>query len=157
MTLNWAIHRLNGISSPANALYSTDELAHQLIDSGAKFVLTCVPLLSVALGAAGKAGIPEDRVIICELPYQVTGNMAETYSERKTLSQFIEEGTSLPEIEPMKWGKGQGARQTAFLCYSSGTSGLAVREIVSLYSKSKCQTLTRFTERGYDIPPERYC
>lgn len=126
MTLNWAIHRLNGISSPANAAYSADELMHQLKNSGSTALFTCLPLLPVALEAASKAGIPRERIYICELPEQVQGGVKAT-SEHKTLSQLIEDGLSLPALEPIKWTAGQGARQTAFLCYSSGTSGLPVR------------------------------
>ena len=44
----------------------------------------------------------------------------------KHVDQLIEEGGKLPELEALKWEKGQGARQTAYLCYSSGTSGLPV-------------------------------
>jgi long-subunit acyl-CoA synthetase (AMP-forming) len=126
MTLNWAIHRLNGISSPANAAYSAEELHHQLSNSGATSLFTCVPLLSVALDAASRAGIPKDRIFICELPEQASGGVKPS-KEYKTLNQLIEDGASLPELEPIKWERGQGARQTAFLCYSSGTSGLPVR------------------------------
>ena len=36
-------------------------------------------------------------------------------------------GGKLPGLAPLSFGKGQGARQAAFLCYSSGTSGLPVR------------------------------
>lgn len=43
-----------------------------------------------------------------------------------TVDDLIEEGKSLPALEPLKWVKGQGARQVAFLCYSSGTSGMPV-------------------------------
>ena len=125
MTLTWAVHRLNGISSPANAVYSADELRHQLSNSGATCLFTVVPLLPVALEAAAKAGIPRKHVYICELPDKVTGG-AKAPQEFKTLTHLIKEGSSLPELEPIRWSKGQGARQTAFLCYSSGTSGLPV-------------------------------
>lgn len=125
MTLNWAIHRLNGISSPANAAYSVEELMHQLNDSGATALFTCLPLLPVALDAASKAGIPKKRIYICELPEQAQGGL-KADDEFKTLGQLINDGSSLPALEPIKWGAGQGARQTAFLCYSSGTSGLPV-------------------------------
>jgi acyl-CoA synthetase (AMP-forming)/AMP-acid ligase II len=125
MTLTWAIHRLNGISSPANAAYSADELRHQLSNSGATSLFTCAPLLPIALEAAAKAGIPKERVYICELPDKATGGV-KSPKEFKTLTQLIKQGSSLPELEPIKWSKGQGARQTAFLCYSSGTSGLPV-------------------------------
>jgi acyl-CoA synthetase (AMP-forming)/AMP-acid ligase II len=125
MTLTWAVHRLNGISSPANAAYSADELRHQLTNSGATCLFTVVPLLPVALDAATKAGIPKEHVYICELPDKATGG-AKTPKGFKTLTQLIKDGSSLPELEPIRWSKGQGARQTAFLCYSSGTSGLPV-------------------------------
>jgi acyl-CoA synthetase (AMP-forming)/AMP-acid ligase II len=44
----------------------------------------------------------------------------------KTVGKLVEEGAQLPELEKLTWEKGQGKRQTAFLCYSSGTSGLPV-------------------------------
>ncbi|KAI8648987.1 hypothetical protein NCS55_01471900 [Fusarium keratoplasticum] len=37
---------------------------------------------------------------------------------------FVEEGRNLPELQPLNWAPGQGARQVAFLSFSSGTSGL---------------------------------
>ena len=42
------------------------------------------------------------------------------------MDQLIQEGKKLPELEKLKWTKGEGTRRTAFLCYSSGTSGLPV-------------------------------
>jgi len=44
----------------------------------------------------------------------------------RNVGQLIAEGEKLPKVEPLKWSKSQGAKQTAFLCYSSGTSGLPV-------------------------------
>ena len=126
ITLAWATHRLSGISSPANAAYSTQELEHQLKSSGSKALFTCVPLLPVALEAASNCGIPKNRVYILNLPKEATGGK-EAPREFKTVDQLIEEGKNLPRLEDLKWKKGQGARQTAFLCYSSGTSGLPVR------------------------------
>jgi len=126
MTLNWAIHRLNGISSPANAAYSADELTYQLKNSGATVLFTCLSLLPVALEAASRAGIARERIYICELPGQGQGGV-KANNEFKTLGHLVEDGLSLPALEPIKWTAGQGARQTAFLCYSSGTSGLPVR------------------------------
>jgi ribosome assembly protein SQT1 len=40
MTLAYAIHRLDGIASPANAAYSAAELEFQLKSSGAKALFT---------------------------------------------------------------------------------------------------------------------
>ncbi|KAI9814328.1 MAG: hypothetical protein M1832_005908 [Thelocarpon impressellum] len=72
LPLAWATHRLSGISSPANAAYSAPELEHQLRDSGAKALFTCLPLLATALEAAKKAGIPKERVFLLDLPQEVT-------------------------------------------------------------------------------------
>ena len=125
MTLNWAIHRLNGVSSPANAAYAPDELKYQLENAGCQCLFTVPPLLETALKAAEKAGIPKEKVYICEMPEVATGGV-KVPKGMKTLAQLTKAGASLPELEPIKWEKGQGARQTAFLCYSSGTSGLPV-------------------------------
>lgn len=111
--------------TPANAAYSAAELTHQLRDSKAKALFTCLPLLSTALEAAASAGFPKNRIYLLELPPQILGN-AKAPAGYKTLSQFIEAGKSLPKLEQLKWGPGEGARRTAFLCYSSGTSGLPV-------------------------------
>lgn len=101
------------------------ELVHQLRDSGAKALFTCVPLLTTALEAASRCGIPKARVYLLSLPKEATGGQ-ECPKEYKTVDDLIEEGKQSPQIEELKWKKGQGARQTAFLCYSSGTSGLPV-------------------------------
>lgn len=130
MTLNWAVHRNNGISSPANAAYNASELAYQLENSGSKSIFTVLPLLETALEAAQKVGISKDRIYLCEMPDAATGGM-KMPSGHKTLTQLISDGASLPALEPLKWTPGQGARQTAFLCYSSGTSGLAKGVMIS--------------------------
>jgi hypothetical protein len=104
------------------------ELAHQLIDCKAKALFTCLPLLQTALGAAARAGIPCNRIYLLDLPGKLLGG-AKAPAEYKTVSQLIDEGKSLPELVKLKWCRGQGARTTAFLCYSSGTSGLSVRQV----------------------------
>lgn len=111
--------------SPANAVYSAGELSHQLTDSKAKALFTCVPLLETALEAAGKAGIPRNRVYLVDVPAEVTGG-ATAPTDLRTLDQLIQQGKSLPKVQKLKWSPGQGARTAAFLCYSSGTSGLPV-------------------------------
>ncbi|MCJ1320435.1 hypothetical protein MMC15_005774 [Xylographa vitiligo] len=129
LTLAWATHRLNGISSPANAAYSADELAYQLNNSGSKALFTCVPLLPIALEAASQSNISRNRVFLISLPKEFTGQ--DTPSDFKTVDQLIEEGTGLPQLEALQWEEGQGARQVAFLCYSSGTSGLPKGVMIS--------------------------
>jgi len=125
VTLAWAAHRLGGIQTPANAAYSAKELEHQLKDSGAKCLFTCLPLLKTSLEAAQNVGIPKNRIYILEVPKELTGGQGSP-SGFKTADDFIQEGSKLPRLAPLNWAKGEGARRTAFLCYSSGTSGLPV-------------------------------
>lgn len=124
LTLAWATHRLGGIQTPANAAYSSAELEYQLRDSGAKCLFTCLTLLPLALEAADKVGIPKERIYLLELPESMT--QGQSNKGLKTVNQLVKEGENLPQIEQLKWSQGEGARRTAFLCYSSGTSGLPV-------------------------------
>lgn len=130
LTVSWAIHRLSGVSSPVNAAYSRFELVHQLKSSGSKALFTCAPLLSLALEAAAECGIPRKNVFLFSLPKAATGG-AIAPQEFRTVDAMIELGASLPPLEELKWEEGQGARQTAFLCYSSGTSGLPKGVMIS--------------------------
>lgn len=125
MTLFWSIHRLNAIVTPANAAYSPAELAYQLENSGATCLFTCVPLLQTALEAAKKAKIPKGHIYLLPVPDAISAS-GKAPEGMKTLDDLISAGASLAEVPALQWKQGQGARQTAFLCYSSGTSGLPV-------------------------------
>ncbi|KAK6952084.1 hypothetical protein Daesc_006613 [Daldinia eschscholtzii] len=118
MMSTFAVHRLSGIVTPANAMYSAAELEHQLKSAGVKALITCIPLLDVALKATRACGIPDDKIFIMRIPGEFEP------VPFKSLDSLIDEGRSLTELEPLVWAKGQGARQVAYLCYSSGTSGL---------------------------------
>ncbi|RKU40799.1 hypothetical protein DL546_002734 [Coniochaeta pulveracea] len=120
-----SIHRLSGIATPANAAYSAAELEHQLRTSRAKVLFTCAPVLEDALQAAKAVGISQDHVFILDIPgYDVPKGFL-------TIHDLVDMGRNLPELEKLNWSKGQGARQTAFLCYSSGTSGLPKAVMIS--------------------------
>lgn len=148
MSVSWAVHRLNGISSPANATYSVDELIHQLKTSQCRALFTVQYLLPVALKAAKAAGIAQDRIYLCEM---TDDSDSEEFAGFRTVGQLIQEGESLPELERVAWQHGQGAKQTAFLCYSSGTSGLPVSEKLSI--KVSCELIViANTESGHDLP-----
>ena len=62
--ITWGTHWAGGIISPANPGYTVDEMAYQLKDAGAKALATQRPFLKVAVEAARRAGIPEDRIIL---------------------------------------------------------------------------------------------
>lgn len=125
MTVAYAIHRLNGIVTPANAAYSAPELAHQLKSSGAKALFIGGPQLQVGLEAAKTAGIPNDKIWLMGMPgFEKADGFV-------TVEELIAEGSDAPELDELKWTRGQGDRQPAFLCYSSGTSGLPKAVMVS--------------------------
>lgn len=103
-------------------MYSADELEHQLRSSGSQALVTCYPLLSTALRAAEASGIRPENIFVQDVAgyhHQVDRGMIST-------GDLVSEGRALPPLEELKWSNGQGARQPAFLCYSSGTSGLPV-------------------------------
>jgi ribosome assembly protein SQT1 len=105
-------------------MYSASELAYQLKSSKAKVLFTCVPLLKTALLAAAEAGIPKNRVYLLSLPKELIG--VDPPKGFKSVDDLIAKGRNLGKLEPLKFAKGEGARRVAFLCYSSGTSGLPV-------------------------------
>jgi ribosome assembly protein SQT1 len=146
LPLAWATHRLGGIQSPANAQYSVPEVAYQLKDSGALCIFTCLPLLQSTIEAAAKVGIPRNRIYILELPKVLTGDVKN--EGFITVSDLVERGKKLPPLEPLKWSKGEGARRTAFLCYSSGTSGLPVSHQFLMAGSNKVQKGVMISHRN---------
>ncbi|KAH7148196.1 hypothetical protein EDB81DRAFT_855975 [Dactylonectria macrodidyma] len=120
-----AVHRLSGIVTTANAVFSATELEVQLRSSGAKAIVTCVSLLSTAQKAAQALDIPDRNIFIMDVAGDSTNNSTQS------IETLVAEGSSLPVLPPLKWSRGQGARQVAFLCYSSGTSGLPKGVMIS--------------------------
>jgi acyl-CoA synthetase (AMP-forming)/AMP-acid ligase II len=156
MTAMYAVHRFSGISTPANAAYSALELQHQLTTSGASAVFTCESLLETTLKATRAINIPDDKVFLLDVP-GAPDTAKKAAAKQITLDQLVAEGSKLPALEPVKWTKGQGARQPAFLCYSSGTSGLPVSGQGGM---QKCLSvrllIIPLTESRYDLPPQRH-
>lgn len=117
-------------------------------DSGAKCLFTCLPLLETSEAACKTVGIPKNRIYILEMPEIATAG----FSNRgyKTVDDLIKEGASLPKVEEVKLNPGDGAKRTAFLCYSSGTSGLPV----SLYKMIVLGWSDVSSERSHDLSPQ---
>lgn len=120
MTATSSVHRLCGIVTPASATHSVPELENQLRSSGAVAIFTCVSLYGNALKAAKAANISKDRVFVLRVAGEVNP------PNITSVDDLIVEGKRLPLLEQQTWKTGQGKRQTAYLCYSSGTSGLPV-------------------------------
>ncbi|KAG8626797.1 hypothetical protein KVT40_005742 [Elsinoe batatas] len=109
----WGTLWTGGIISPANPGYSADELAFQLKDSGAKALVTQLPLLDVAKQAAQKVGIPQDHIILIGDKKDPNNRIKHFSSVRNTSGATRYRKV---KINPSK--------DLAFLAYSSGTTGL---------------------------------
>ncbi|KAK4546171.1 hypothetical protein LTR36_002308 [Oleoguttula mirabilis] len=109
--ITWGCHFAGGVVSPANPGYTVDELAFQLVDSGAKALVTQVPQLEVALQACQKAGIPQDR--ICLIGDQRADGKFKHFTNVRNIS-----GT-----QRYRRAKVDPEKDLAFLVYSSGTTG----------------------------------
>ena len=101
-----AVAMAGGINTTVNPLYTADELAHQLNDAGAKYLLTIPMFLEKAIEAAGKSNVEEVFV----------------FGEAEDATPFaslLEGDAALPtiDIDP--------ANDLVVLPYSSGTTGLA--------------------------------
>ena len=123
LTASWATHRLNGASSPISPSYSVGELTRQLLAVKCKALFTCAPLYATAVEAAAAAGLPKEHVYILEIPEKACKG-AIIPAVVKTVAQLIEEGKKAEPLPKLQFTKNQAATQTAFLCSSSGTSGL---------------------------------
>ncbi len=100
-----AVSLIGGINTTVNPLYTADELAHQLNDAGAKYLLTIPLFLENAQAAAAKSNIEEIFV----------------FGEAEGATPFaslLQSDGQLPEvsIDPME--------DLVVLPYSSGTTGL---------------------------------
>lgn len=102
-----------GVASPANPLYTVDELAFQLTNSGARALVTQVAFLPRAREAAKRAGVPEERIILLGELGDPQGTIRHWSSMRPTAycSRYAK-----TKVDPKK--------DLAFLVYSSGTTGL---------------------------------
>jgi acyl-CoA synthetase (AMP-forming)/AMP-acid ligase II len=100
-----AVAALGGINTTANPLYTADELAKQLVDSRARFLITVPVFLDKAKGAAAKSGIEEIFVF----------GSAEG---ARPFAELLETGTEPPAVRL------DPANDLVVLPYSSGTTGL---------------------------------
>ncbi|WP_083826621.1 AMP-binding protein [Hoyosella subflava] len=100
------ILRAGGTATAINTLYTTDDIASQLIDSAARFVYTTSALLPQATAAARQAGIRHDRIVVID---GASGHVS--------LGDQLAECGYTPDlvIDPV--------RHLAVLPYSSGTTG----------------------------------
>jgi 4-coumarate--CoA ligase len=109
-TLFWGCHWAGGVVSPANPAYTADELKYQLSDTGAKAMVVHTSLLDTALTAAKRIDFPIAHMLVFGPP----SSEAELQHVESMLGGGAP-GARRPRIDPVV--------DTAFLVYSSGTTG----------------------------------
>ena len=95
-----------GMATTMNPLYTANEVAHQLEDSGARLLVTVGPFLEAATAAAEQAGIAEEVYVVGDP------------GGAKPFTDLLGDPDQAPEIEV------DAAEDLAVLPYSSGTTGL---------------------------------
>lgn len=112
-SLIWGTHWAGGIVSPANPGYTVQELAKQLKVSSAKAIMTQLPYLKTVQAAAQSIGLGNERIILIGGKSQ--GRVYGVRHFRDILDKQTTSPRSVAE-DPVN--------ETAFLIYSSGTTGL---------------------------------
>jgi len=97
--------RAGGVVTTANPLYTPQELHHQLVDSGAKFIITIPPFVEKVREAAAGTGV--ETIFVFGEAEGATG-----------LAEVLHNQEPVPEVSI------QPAEDLAVLPYSSGTTGL---------------------------------
>ncbi|KAL1958303.1 hypothetical protein VTO42DRAFT_4620 [Malbranchea cinnamomea] len=108
----WGTHWAGGVVTTANPAYTANELAFQLKDTKAKLLVAQLSSLPVALEAAKKVGLPEDRIILIGDRHPQA--KYKHFTSVRNLSRSSRYAKT--KIDP--------ANDLAFLVYSSGTTGV---------------------------------
>ncbi|RKP40356.1 hypothetical protein BJ085DRAFT_30387 [Dimargaris cristalligena] len=109
-TIIMSIILAGGIVTPANPVYTANELAHQFKDSGAKYVVVNPECLPAVEKAAQKCCISPQSVFT--MPNRLSKSPVPSVFTLKSHQPF-QRLSLTPE---------EAATQTAYLCYSSGTT-----------------------------------
>ncbi|KAK1225412.1 hypothetical protein PQX77_011661, partial [Marasmius sp. AFHP31] len=117
----WATHRLGAIVSGANPDYVRNELVYQLQASKASLIFAHPEARETALQAAKDAGIPDERIILFNVP-------GSSRTELKTVNDLVHQGSRQPIS--FKEPRIDARTKLAFLSFSSGKpKGVAIPHV----------------------------
>ncbi|EJF61689.1 amp dependent CoA ligase [Dichomitus squalens LYAD-421 SS1] len=122
----WAIHRLDGVVTTANPMYTSEELGYQLQLTKTRLLFVHPLALNAALDAARAAGLPQDRIVLLEpLPSSSCVNVHDLVKFGLRERQAYRER----QLEP-----GEARTKLALLLFSSGTTGKPKAVMISHYA-----------------------
>ncbi|KAI0318580.1 hypothetical protein OF83DRAFT_933769 [Amylostereum chailletii] len=98
------------VCSPANCLFRSSELAYQIKDCGAKFVIAGPDQLGIASVACNECGIS---------PPLLSEKVKGAHARHSSIWDFVDGN----ELEPEPLSPDEAKERTSIMCYSSGTSG----------------------------------
>lgn len=116
------------VVSPANAAYTGSELNHQIKDSGSKYIFCAPQLLPIVLEATAHWGEKEQAekiVLACR----------RSESEGDKLHKCLDDLMGKELLDPHVYK--DPTDELAYLCYSSGTTGLAKGVMTTVYNMTR--------------------
>ncbi|KAG8689321.1 hypothetical protein FRC09_012474, partial [Ceratobasidium sp. 395] len=143
-SLIWPVAMLGCVAaglkcSPANSAYTPPELAHQISDSGSGYVLVHPALVATLLKAFEALKVPANearkRVILMNFEEAAPKGLEKCVQ----IDSLLKSG-SLQEEERFD---GSLSNETAYLCYSSGTTGLSKGVETTHHNTNAAFTMSR--------------
>lgn len=113
-----------GIFTGANPSYVARELAYQLQDSGAKFLITAEGSLDTALEAIKIANFPRERMFAMGAGFEVFDETAQPVSGIQHWSNLLAPPSKGSKFRWETFTKRAQMNRTAVINYSSGTTGV---------------------------------
>ncbi|KAF3763942.1 hypothetical protein M406DRAFT_51177 [Cryphonectria parasitica EP155] len=131
LTLCWAIHRVGGICLLLHPTSSATEVETHLKASKPSAIFTNHALLKTCLEATKSSGlVPGEKVYILDFPGDAPRNESLCGElPLHSVEKMISEGQSMSSIDPVTWDADE--ERVAFLCPTSGTSGMQKLAIVT--------------------------
>jgi 4-coumarate--CoA ligase len=140
-----------GIFTGANPAYVARELAYQLQDSGATFLITAEGSLDTALEATSSIKFPKDRIFVMGDGFEVFENRAKPVRGIRHWTTILASPSEGSAFEWEEFTTRDQMNRTAVLNYSSGTTGVPKGvEITHLNYISNCMQTEHTAQQDPD-------